>query len=155
MRSTLDPMTLGELLHSRSTDNPAKTVLFCGDQTMSWEELDTSTSRLAGWFLDQGLRSGDRVAIHWSNHIETVQLFFGLFKAGLIAAPINIRLKPPEISYILEHSQARMCFSEPALAPLATEAGAGSNLCEMPRLEPRDVALPEVDPDQQIGRAHV
>ena len=115
---------------------------------MSWEELDRSTSRLAGWFLDQGLRSGDRVAIHWSNRIETVQLFFGLWKAGLIAVPINTRLKPPEISYILDHSQARMCFSEPALAPLAAEAGAGNVLSELPSLEPADVALPEVDPDQ-------
>src|SRR5579862_8506570 len=114
-------MTLAELLHSRSIETPAKTVLFCDDRTISWEELDMSTSRLAGWFLDQGLRSGDRVAIHWSNHIETVQLFFGLWKAGLIAVPINTRFKPAEISYVLEHSQARMCFSEPALAPLATE----------------------------------
>ena len=134
-------MTLGELLHSRSTENSAQTVLYCEDRTMSWEELDVSTTLLAGWFLDQGLRSGERVAIHWSNHIETVQLFFGVWKAGLIAVPINIRLKPPEISYILEHSQARMCFSEPALA----QPGA---LRELPRLEPRDVALPEVDPDQ-------
>jgi hypothetical protein len=50
--------------------------------------------------------------------------------------------------YILDHSQARMCFSEPALAPLAAEAGAGNILSELPRLEPTDVALPEVDPDQ-------
>jgi len=134
-------MTLGELVHSRSVENPANTVLFCGGETISWEELDKSTSRLAGWFLDQGLRPGDRVAIHWSNRIETVQLFLGLWKAGLIAVTVNTRLKPPEIAYILEHSQARMCFSEPALA----QSGA---LHELPRLEPADVALPEVDPNQ-------
>lgn len=133
MRPTLDPMTLGELLHSRSRENPAKTVLFCEDRTMSYEELDRSTTRLAGWFLDQGLRRGDRVAIHWSNRVETVQLFFGVWKAGLIAVPINLRLKPPEIAYILEHSEARMRFSEPEMAPLDG---------------PTDVTLPEVDPDQ-------
>jgi long-chain acyl-CoA synthetase len=141
-------MTLGELLHSRSIENPAKAVLFCGDQTMSYEDVDRSTSRLAGWFLGQGLHAGDRVAIHWSNHIETVQLFFGSWKAGLIAVPVNIRLKPPEISYILDHSQARMCFSEPSLAPLAAEAGARTIMRELPRLKAADVKLPEVDPDQ-------
>lgn len=141
MRPTLDPMTLGKLLHSRSIENPAKTVLFCEDRTMSYEELDRSTTLLAGWFLDQGLRPGERVAIHWSNHIETVQLFFGVWKAGLIAVTVNTRLKAPEIAYILEHSQARLCFSEPALA----QPGA---LHELPRLEQRDVPLPEVDPDQ-------
>jgi long-chain acyl-CoA synthetase len=141
-------MTLGELLHSRALENPAKTVLFCEDRTMSLEELDKSTSRLARWFLDEGLQPGDRVAIHWSNRIETVQLFFGLWKAGLIAVPVNIRLKAPEISYILEHSEARMCFSEPTLAQLAAEAGAGSVLSGLPRLESGDAALPEVNPDQ-------
>ena len=141
-------MTLGELLHSRALENPAKTVLFCEDRTISLEELDKSTSRLARWFLDEGLQSGDRVAIHWSNRIETVQLFFGLWKAGLIAVPVNVRLKAPEISYILEHSEARMCFSEPTLAQLAAEAGAGSVLSGLPRLESGDAALPEINPDQ-------
>ena len=141
-------MTLGELLHSRSIENPAKTALFCEDRTMSYEELDRSTTRLAGWFLGQGLRAGDRVAIHWSNRIEVAQLYLGLFKAGLIAVPVNTRLKPPEIAYFLENSQARMCFSEPALAPLVRDAGGGDLLRELPQLEPADVALPEVHPDQ-------
>jgi long-chain acyl-CoA synthetase len=66
----------------------------------------------------------------------------------LLLPATRTRFKPPEISYVLEHSQARMCFSEPALAPLAAEAGAGSILCELPCLEPADVALPEVDPEQ-------
>jgi long-chain acyl-CoA synthetase len=141
-------MTLGELLHMRTIGNPEGTVLYCEDQTMSWEELDQSTTRLAGWFLDQGLQAGDRVAIHWSNRIASVQLFFGLWKAGVIAVPVNSRLKPAEISYILAHSQARMCFSEPALAPLAAEAGAERLFSVLPSLGSSDVALPEIDPDQ-------
>src|ERR1022692_229766 len=139
-------MTLGDLLHSRALESPAKTVLFCEDRTMSLEELDKSTSRLARWFLDEGLQPGDRVAIHWSNRIETVQLFFGLWKAGLIAVPVNMRLKAPEVSYILEHSESRMCFSEPALAALA-----GTAACIFPELlnlEAGDGTLPKVDPDQ-------
>jgi long-chain acyl-CoA synthetase len=141
-------MTLGELLHQGCLEKPAETFLYCGDQTMSWEEFDQSTSRLAAWLLEQGLDSGDRVAIHWSNRIQTAQLFLGAFKAGMIAVPINTRLKPPEISYILDHSGARICFSEPALAPLVAEAGAGSMLRDLPQLEPVDVPLPHVDPDQ-------
>ena len=47
VRITLVPMTLGNLLRSRSADNAAKTVLYCGDEAMSGEELERSTSRLA------------------------------------------------------------------------------------------------------------
>ena len=81
-----------------------------------------------------------------------MQLFFALFKAGLIAVAINVRLKSPEIRYVLNHSQARMCFSEPALAPLAEQAGTGCCIVtQLPALEtaksPRS-ALPLIDPDQ-------
>jgi long-chain acyl-CoA synthetase len=35
--------------------------------------------------------------------------------------PVNNRLKPAEIAYILGHSQAKLCFSQPALASLSEE----------------------------------
>jgi len=62
------------------------------------------------------------VAVHWPNTIEAVELLFGIFKAGLIAVPINLRLKPAEIAYQFRHSEAVLCFSEPAVAPLAEQA---------------------------------
>lgn len=133
-------MTLGQLLHSAALEVPAKIAFFCEDQSISYEELDRSTTRLAGWFISQGLKPGDRVATHWPNRIEAVQLLFGAWKAGLIAVTINTRLKPPEVEYILGHSQARLCFSEPSLA----QSGA---LGKLPDIEECDVALPVVEPD--------
>jgi acyl-CoA synthetase (AMP-forming)/AMP-acid ligase II len=38
--------------------------------------------------------------------------------------PVNLRLKAPEIAYQLRHSGAVMCFSQPAVAPLAEQARA-------------------------------
>ncbi len=126
--------------------------MYCGDADISYGALEESSTSLAQWFLRQGLRRGDRVALHWSNSIEAAQLFFGLFKAGLIAVTINTRLKPAEIGYILDHAEARMCFSEPALAQGAELAGASCPLfTELPPLEPADSqlgALPLLDPDQ-------
>jgi long-chain acyl-CoA synthetase len=124
-RKSGTPTTLGELLHSRAFENPDAPAVFCNDREMSYGELDHSTLRLARWLLDSGLNPGDRVAIHWCNSIEAVQLFFAIFKAGLIAVPINLRLKPPEVAWILQHSKSLMCFSEPALAPIAEQARPG------------------------------
>src|SRR5277367_6456015 len=117
-------MNLGSLLHAKAMETPDKTALYSGFGTMSYLTLDETSTRLAEWFLAQDLRAGERVALHWSNSFEVVQLFFALFKAGLIAVTVNVRLKPPEIRRILDHSQARICFSEPALASQAEQAGA-------------------------------
>ena len=98
---------------------------------MCYRDLDESSTRLACWLLDQSLQPGDRVAIHWSNSIEVVELFFAAFKAGLIAVPINLRLKAPEVAWILEHSQSVMCFSEPALAPIASRLVLDAHGCDI------------------------
>jgi long-chain acyl-CoA synthetase len=143
-------ITLGELLQSRARRNPDAPALFCNDKEMSYQELDESTTRLAHWLLSHGLHPGDRVAIHWSNSIKVVQVFFAVFKAGLIAVPINLRLQPPEVAWILEHSQPMMCFSEPALAPVAEQARLSCRslrcvLTKLPHLAEGDGrSLPEV-----------
>ena len=143
-------MTLGELLHSRALRDPDAPALFCNDEKMCYRELDESSTRLAGWLIDQGLQAGDRIAIHWSNSIEVVQIFFAVFKAGLIAVPVNLRLKSPEVAWILEHSQSAMCFSEPALAPIAEQARSSCTslrciLRELPDLAPGNThPLPEI-----------
>jgi long-chain acyl-CoA synthetase len=145
-------MVLCGSLRAHAAKNPQAPALLCGDAAMSFAELDASSDALARWLLEQGLRPGDRVALHWSNSIEVVQLFFALFKAGLIAVTVNIRLKPAEIRYILDHSESRMCFSEPALAQLARDSGAASAVVAgLPQFAPADStsgALPTVDPDQ-------
>ena len=149
-------MDLGTALRHSTKKNPQKPAVICGDQIVSYEALDRSTDALARWFLRQGLESGDRVAIHWCNSVEVVNLYFGCFKAGLIAVPVNNRLKAPEIAYILQHSQAKMCFSQPELAPLCEEVRAECPELQrlytaLPPLESTDlegVALPHVSPER-------
>jgi long-chain acyl-CoA synthetase len=146
--------TLGEILRRRALEKADAAALLCDGREMSYRELDESTTALACWLLDQGLEPGERVAIHWSNSIEAAQIFFAIFKAGLIAVPINLRLKAPEAAWILEHSQAKMCFSEPALASMANSARSAckclqSVLSELPRVSPADAgSLPAVLADQ-------
>lgn len=69
-------MTLGDLLHSTATKNPQKTAQYSGDDRMSYEELDESSTGLARWFVHQGMPPADRIAIHWPNSIPAVQLYF-------------------------------------------------------------------------------
>jgi long-chain acyl-CoA synthetase len=144
-------MNLGDLLRARATENPEKTALFCARRTMSYRALDETSTRLAEWFLAQGFRTGERVAVHWSNSVEVVQIYFALFKAGLIAVAINVRLKPAEIAYIHDHSKARLCFSEPSLASEAEQAGPRCPiLTAIPQLNQvrESSRMPSVDPDQ-------
>ena len=150
------PVNLGGMLRYSARRSPQKPALIRGDQIVSYEKLDRSTDALALWMLRQGMEVGDRVAIHWCNSLEVVTLFFACFKAGLIAVPLNNRLKAQEIAYIMGHSKAKLCFSQPELAPLCeeirTELPDLRNIyTKLPRLnilEQHGVALPDVTPDR-------
>ena len=123
----MPPVPLDRLLDAHASAGSGAVALFCGDRVLSYSELDTTTDRLAAWFLSEGLQPGDRVAIQWPNAIEVAQVYFAAFKAGLIAVPINLRLKPSEIAWIMNDAAPSMCFAPPPLA------------AAMPRLDRRGV----------------
>lgn len=141
-------MLLNQLLTQHAQRHPAKVAVIAGERQMTFAQLDHAVDCMAHHLFDRGLQHGDRVAIHAHNSIEMVVLMMGAFRAGMIAVPINPRMKAPEIAYILEHSGARICFSEPALAPLVDSAEVIGALPEatetpapLPLLSPDDPAL--------------
>ncbi len=95
---------------------------------MCYGELERTTTEIADALTELGLSPGQRMAVHWSNSIETVQLFLAGFKAGVVVVPVNTRLQAPEIAFVLSDSGASVCFSEPQLAPLAREAACACGL---------------------------
>ncbi len=115
-------MNLGALLSSVAAQNPNLTALICGDDKISYSHLEEMTTALAEWMIDQGCNAGDRVGLYWPNSIEMAQLLFACFKVGLIAVPINMSLKAPEVAYILAHSKAVLCFTPPKQHEVVKEA---------------------------------
>jgi len=136
----MEPINLGDLLRYSAARTPHKPVVICGEEVVSYKVLDQSTEDLAHWLLSDGLEPGDRVAIHWSNSLEVVKLYFACFKSGLIAVPVNNRMKAPEVAYVLRHSKAKLCFSQPELAPLSEEMRS-----ECPDLRSIHTTLPLLD----------
>ena len=135
-------------LRRHARQQPDRAAFICGDRAITWGALDLSSTGLAHWFLDQGLKRGDRVAVCSLNSIELVQVYLGLFKAGLIVVPINTRLKPEEIHYILGHAGCRMAFCEPCFTPLLEQAGVAIPVVSvLPETPAQTCDLPDIGPD--------
>lgn len=62
------------------------------------------------------LDHGDRIALAMRNSPQYFELLFAAWHAGLTAVPINAKLHPKEFEYILDHSEARLCFVSADLA---------------------------------------
>jgi long-chain acyl-CoA synthetase len=97
-------MSLGAGLKLSRNLTPGKVAVVFREQSWTYAEFDDLTDNLARNLLAAGVEAGDRVAFHLPNGPELALGYFGCFKAGCIAVPINTRLKGPEIDYILRQS---------------------------------------------------
>src|SRR4051795_8153739 len=88
-------------------------------RTTTWRELHERVGALAGAFAERGVAPGDRVAILMTNRPEFVEAALAANAAGAIAVPINFRLAPEEVAYVLGDSGAKLLVAEEPLAPLA------------------------------------
>jgi acyl-CoA synthetase (AMP-forming)/AMP-acid ligase II len=70
---------------------------------------------LAAALDDLGVAAGERVAIVSPNAARFLVSLFGVSAYGRVLVPVNYRLRPDEITYILEHSGASVLLVDPEL----------------------------------------
>ena len=86
---------------------PAAPAIEGEDRAWSYGELDQLADRFAALFAAHGLEPGDRASLVCSNEPLLAGAYFGAFRARVVANPINNRLLPEEVAYILEHAGSR------------------------------------------------
>ena len=100
-------LTIADAVATQARLNPDKIGTRDSSRALSFAEWDRRANALAHGLLALGLQKGDRVALLAYNCIEWMEIYVALARAGLVAVPLNFRLAPQEIAYILVHSEAR------------------------------------------------
>jgi long-chain acyl-CoA synthetase len=128
------------------------------DVLLSYGQLVRRGAVLAGRLRDAlGLAPGDRAALVMRNVPEYVELLLAGWWAGLAMVPVNAKLHPREIEYILGHSGARVAFVTSDLidgvGPLAASVDTLERIVEVGSAEYRrllagdPISMGEVAPD--------
>ena len=73
-----------------------------------YRELNARANRIAHALRERGVSPGDRVAVLMMNGAEYVEAYYGLAKIGGVMVPLNWRLVPDELSFILNDSGSRL-----------------------------------------------
>jgi fatty-acyl-CoA synthase len=117
------PLTLPTFLERSARRTPDRVALSLGSERRAFRELDERSGRAAAALASLGVAAGDTVAVLTHNSIETVEAFFGCHKLGACAVPVNFRLAPHEVAYILQNSGARGTICSPELRALLPAGG--------------------------------
>jgi long-chain acyl-CoA synthetase len=122
-------MNLSTSLAAIARVHPSRPAVSEGEQTLDYVGFEDQVRRIAGGLLGRhGLGPGARVGLWMENTLSYLPLLLGIWRAGLTAVPINARLHPKELAWILENSGAGLCFVTEELAGKLAELPAGTDL---------------------------
>jgi fatty-acyl-CoA synthase len=106
------PLTPLRFLRYAEQQYPRRTAVVCNQDRFSYAQFADRVGRLAGALRKIGIRPGDRVAFLSANCHRLLEAYYGVLEAGAVLLPLNIRLAPGELSYILNDSGAALLFVE-------------------------------------------
>jgi long-chain acyl-CoA synthetase len=101
------------LLQTRVLEHGDKTFLFASDDGRRWSyrEFDAAVNRTANMIRSRGISKGDVVSLLLPNSPEYIIAYFACWKIGAIAGPVNSLLRPEEIEWIANNSEAKLVLT--------------------------------------------
>jgi acyl-CoA synthetase (AMP-forming)/AMP-acid ligase II len=104
-------MRLHDFLDYQAREHPEVEFAVQGGRRITYAEALADANRVAHALVDAGLQIGDRAAVLSKNSIEYAVLYYGASQAGVALVPLNYRLAPAELAYIINDAGARIVFS--------------------------------------------
>lgn len=88
---------------------------------LTFAELNDRSCKIANAFLADGVAKEDRIGLLLGNCLEFVESYFALAKIGAVVVPLNWRLVPDELEFILKDSGTTRMIFDSSFLPVAEE----------------------------------
>lgn len=102
---------------------PWKTALVFGSERYTYAQLNRRVNKIAGGLKNLGVRPGDKVAFLFPNCCEIVMIYYAVQKLGAVAVPLNFRLQPREIAFLINASDSSTLIFSAEFARKVADAG--------------------------------
>ena len=134
-------LNLSRTLRVAARLDPGAAAITEGDHTLSYGAFEDQVARIAGALRRRhGLGPGDRVGLWMENGREFLPALYAIWRSGLTAVPINNKLHPKELAWILDNAGAKLCIMTPDLAARLSELAPGTALPPVIATGSRDYA---------------
>src|SRR4029077_7603896 len=110
------PLTPLRCLRYAEQQYSHRTAAVCGSERFTYAEFAVRAARLGGALKNVGVHAGDRVAFLSMNCHRLLEAYYGVLEAGAVLLPLNVRLAPRELAYILNDAGVKVLFLEKEFA---------------------------------------
>jgi fatty-acyl-CoA synthase len=100
------PATLGMLPECAARRWGGREALCFRGRRQTFAQLAAGVDRVARGLIALGVRPGDKVALWLLNRPEWIEIAFAVMKIGAVLVPINTRLRPEDVAYIVDQSDS-------------------------------------------------
>lgn len=101
-------MSIPAAIAHHAKERPHDPALTCGDVTLSFEQFDRRTNRLARAYADLGVEADDLVTIALPNSTAFFEAAFATWKLGATPQPVSAKLPGRELEEIVELADSRL-----------------------------------------------
>jgi fatty-acyl-CoA synthase len=108
---TWEPRTLSGALDAVAAEHPERAYVIADGDERTYADVVAWSWRIARGLVAAGVGAGDRVALLLPNGPELVAAIFGVARAGAVAVPLNVRLQPRELAFVLGQSGSVALFT--------------------------------------------
>jgi fatty-acyl-CoA synthase len=112
------PLVLPQFLDRAVMLYGDKEAVHCEGRVFTYNQLNDRVNQLSHGLRELGIEKEDRVAFLAGNSLEMLEGFYGVFQLGAVMVPLNIRLKPEDYLFILNHSESKVLFVDQDLYSL-------------------------------------
>ncbi|MEW1963585.1 o-succinylbenzoate--CoA ligase [Microbacterium sp. NPDC077644] len=119
---------LGTWIDRRRAKSEGDVAIRHGDKEYRYEELADRIDRLAVALAERSIVKGDRVVYVGNNHPDFLTAFFACGLVGAIFVPLNTRLAPGELEYMIADCGARLLITHDDVRELARAAAWSSDV---------------------------
>ena len=128
-------LNLATLLEDSAREKPAHTAVIFNETKLPYAAVNAAANQVANGLTSLGIQPGDKVALSCLNIPYFPIVYYGILKAGAVVVPLNVLLKPREIAYHLQDSDAKayFCFEGTEQLPMGQMGWGGfqeANSCE-------------------------
>ncbi len=108
-------MVIANIITHHTRYRPLHPAFIFKDIQWNYKELNNQINKLSHFFMDKGLKKGDRVVSYLPNCAELWLLYWACAKTGMVAVPLSTLLRKEGLQKVLDNAECSLLVTHESL----------------------------------------